>query len=275
MLESGVTTSGLGPVSCVVFPSVAFGASPNRASLPAPTSRFVASPSGSSRSFAPAPLQAATVMAVNENAAAVPNTRCNKNAFIRPVYAVLIPRSSGLIPRPKPAYKGQAMLELRGITKRYDECEAVRGISLSILPNELHAVMGENGAGKSTLLQIAAGIVPASTGEIHWNGSLQNKWSIGSARAAKIGMVTQHFALIDGLSVLENIVLSNDGAPVPDLEAARRKAASAFTGKPSACSSGSRTSINKAPSACIARACSGVMMLIVLFISFHQDNHRP
>lgn len=120
------------------------------------------------------------------------------------------------------------MLELRGITKRYDECEAVRGISLSILPNELHAVMGENGAGKSTLLQIAAGIVAASSGEIHWNGALQNTWSIASARAAKIGMVTQHFALIDGLSVLENIVLSNDETAVPDLEDARRKAETAF-----------------------------------------------
>jgi simple sugar transport system ATP-binding protein len=99
-------------------------------------------------------------------------------------------------------------LELRSICKRYPGVVANDDISLSILPGEIHAVLGENGAGKSTLMKIIYGAVQADSGEILCDGRLIESHNPAVSRALGIEMVYQHFALFESVSVVENIALS-------------------------------------------------------------------
>jgi simple sugar transport system ATP-binding protein len=80
-------------------------------------------------------------------------------------------------------------------------------ISLSILPGQIHAVLGENGAGKSTLMKIIYGVVKPDQGQILWDGQPVQISSPAAARQLGIGMVFQHFSLFDTLTVTENIAL--------------------------------------------------------------------
>jgi simple sugar transport system ATP-binding protein len=94
---------------------------------------------------------------------------------------------------PATAPSGPA-LDLRGIVKVYATgVRAVDGVDLTLAPGEIHALCGENGAGKSTLAQIAAGILAPTEGEVVATGT--------------VGLVHQHFELVDRLRVWENIVL--------------------------------------------------------------------
>ncbi|MGJ4856629.1 ABC transporter ATP-binding protein [Labrys sp. La1] len=102
-------------------------------------------------------------------------------------------------------------LELRDITKSYPGVVANDRISLSIMPGEIHAVLGENGAGKSTLMKIIYGAAQADTGEIHCDGRLIEAHDPASSRALGIEMVYQHFALFESVTVVENIALSAPG----------------------------------------------------------------
>jgi simple sugar transport system ATP-binding protein len=97
-----------------------------------------------------------------------------------------------------------AQLELTGITKQYPGTLANDAIDLSILPGEVHALLGENGAGKSTLVKIIYGVVKADAGAIRWQGELVDIKSPAHARHLGIGMVFQHFNLFDTLTVAEN-----------------------------------------------------------------------
>ena len=101
-------------------------------------------------------------------------------------------------------------LELRNITKRYPSVVANSGVSLAVLPGEVHAVLGENGAGKSTLMKIIYGAVHADEGEMLWDGREVHPDNPAAARALGIGMVFQHFSLFESLTVVENIALALD-----------------------------------------------------------------
>ncbi|NVO58557.1 ABC transporter ATP-binding protein [Rhodobacteraceae bacterium B1Z28] len=102
-------------------------------------------------------------------------------------------------------------LELRGISKSYPGVIANDNISLSVLPGEIHAVLGENGAGKSTLMKIIYGATHADEGEIRCDGKLVPEHGPAVSRELGIEMVYQHFALFESISVVENIALSMPG----------------------------------------------------------------
>jgi simple sugar transport system ATP-binding protein len=101
-------------------------------------------------------------------------------------------------------------LQLSGITKRFPAVVANDGIALTVMPGEIHAVLGENGAGKSTLVKIVYGVVRPDAGTIRWNGEEVVIDSPAKARALGIGMVFQQFSLFETLTVAENIALALD-----------------------------------------------------------------
>jgi simple sugar transport system ATP-binding protein len=101
-------------------------------------------------------------------------------------------------------------LQLTGITKRYPGVVANDGVSLSVRPGEIHAVLGENGAGKSTLMKIIYGAVKPDAGELRFDGQPVHIRSPQEARALGIAMVFQHFSLFETLSVAENVWLGLD-----------------------------------------------------------------
>ena len=99
-------------------------------------------------------------------------------------------------------------LRLSGITKAYPSVVANDNVDLDILPGEIHAVLGENGAGKSTLMKIIYGVVRPDAGTVAWNGEPVEIDSPAKARRLGIGMVFQHFAVFETLTVAENIALA-------------------------------------------------------------------
>ena len=101
-------------------------------------------------------------------------------------------------------------LQLVGITKRYPAVVANSGVSLTVLPGEIHAVLGENGAGKSTLMKIIYGSVKPDEGSVFFNGQAVQVRNPQEARALGIAMVFQHFSLFDTLTVAENVWLGLD-----------------------------------------------------------------
>ncbi|WP_341678450.1 ABC transporter ATP-binding protein [Niveibacterium sp. SC-1] len=101
-------------------------------------------------------------------------------------------------------------LALRHITKRFGALTANDDISLSLAPGEVLALLGENGAGKSTLVSILFGHYVADAGEIEVFGQPLPPGKPAAALAAGVGMVHQHFALADNLSVLDNVLLGTE-----------------------------------------------------------------
>src|SRR5512141_572461 len=99
------------------------------------------------------------------------------------------------------------MIELRHITKTFGAVLANDRVSFSVTPGTIHAIVGENGAGKSTAMRIAYGFYTADEGEIIVDGQPQQIKSPHDAIALGIGMVHQHFMLVDTMTVAENIVL--------------------------------------------------------------------
>src|SRR5882762_2697566 len=111
-------------------------------------------------------------------------------------------------------------LVLRGITKRYPLILANDQVDLRVDVGEIHALMGENGAGKSTLMKIVYGVTRPDAGSIEWDGRQVTIHSPAEARRLGVGMVFQHFALFETLSVAENIALAladRYGLPVDPL----------------------------------------------------------
>jgi simple sugar transport system ATP-binding protein len=104
---------------------------------------------------------------------------------------------------------GAPRLELRGIRKAYPTVVANDGIDLAVAPGEIHAVIGENGAGKSTLMKIIYGMVRPDAGDMLWEGREAWVRSPADAQRLGIGMVFQHFALFDTLTVAQNIALAS------------------------------------------------------------------
>ena len=101
-------------------------------------------------------------------------------------------------------------LQLTGITKAYPAVVANSGISLTVQPGEIHAVLGENGAGKSTLMKIIYGAVKPDAGSMSVDGRSVAVRNPQEARALGIAMVFQHFSLFDTLTVAENVWLGLD-----------------------------------------------------------------
>ena len=111
-------------------------------------------------------------------------------------------------------------LQLTGITKRFPGVLANDHVDLTVLPGEIHALLGENGAGKSTLVKMIYGIMQPDEGAIRWNGQPVVVTSPKAARRLGIGMVFQHFSLFEALTVMENIALGMDAKiPARALEA--------------------------------------------------------
>ena len=102
------------------------------------------------------------------------------------------------------------VLSLQGITKRFGALTANDNISIDLAQGEILGLLGENGAGKSTLMSILFGHYTADAGQIHVHGQPLPAGDPAAALAAGIGMVHQHFALADNLTVLENIVLGTE-----------------------------------------------------------------
>src|SRR2546423_6578292 len=99
------------------------------------------------------------------------------------------------------------MIELRDITKRFGAVLANDQVSFKVEPGTIHAIVGENGAGKSTAMRIAYGFYTADSGEILIKGEVREIRTPHDAVALGIGMVHQHFMLVEPMTVAENIVL--------------------------------------------------------------------
>src|SRR5215470_9989095 len=99
------------------------------------------------------------------------------------------------------------MLELRQITKRFGDVLANDHVDIVVKPGTIHAIVGENGAGKSTAMRIAYGFYTPDSGEIVVDGQVRDIRSPHDAIALGIGMVHQHFMLVETMTVAENIVL--------------------------------------------------------------------
>ncbi len=99
------------------------------------------------------------------------------------------------------------MLELRQITKRFGDVLANDHVNIVVKPGTIHAIVGENGAGKSTAMRIAYGFYTPDSGEIVVDGQVRDIKSPHDAIALGIGMVHQHFMLVETMTVAENIVL--------------------------------------------------------------------
>ncbi len=113
------------------------------------------------------------------------------------------------------------ILELSGITKRFGSLVANDDISLALAPGQILALLGENGAGKSTLVSILFGHYTADQGTIRVFGEPLPPGDPGAALGRGIGMVHQHFALADNLSVLENIVAGTCSLLSPTIRSTR------------------------------------------------------
>lgn len=103
------------------------------------------------------------------------------------------------------------LIEMRGITVRFPGIVANDSVSLELRPGEIHALLGENGAGKTTLMNVLDGIHPPDDGEILVGGQRVRIRNPREAMRLGIGMIHQHFMLVECLSVLENVALSLPG----------------------------------------------------------------
>ncbi len=104
----------------------------------------------------------------------------------------------------------QYAIEMLNITKVFPGIIANDNVTLQLKPGEIHALLGENGAGKSTLMSILFGLYQAEQGVIKKNGEVVKIANPNDANALGIGMVHQHFKLVECFSVLDNIILGDE-----------------------------------------------------------------
>ncbi|WP_350336021.1 ABC transporter ATP-binding protein [Coralliovum pocilloporae] len=117
-----------------------------------------------------------------------------------------------------------AAIELAGIDKRFGAVHANRSIDLTVDRGSIHGIIGENGAGKSTLMSILYGFYTADKGEIRVGGAPVSISDSQTAISLGIGMVHQHFMLVDTFTVLENIMLGVEGGALLKAGAAKVRA---------------------------------------------------
>jgi ABC-type uncharacterized transport system ATPase subunit len=123
------------------------------------------------------------------------------------------------------AQKDEVVMRMEGITKRFPGVLANDRISLDCRKGEVLGLLGENGAGKTTLMNILYGLHQPDSGQIFIKGEPVKIESPAKAIRLGIGMVHQHFMLIEALTALENVILGipSEHAPVLDLAPARRR----------------------------------------------------
>jgi simple sugar transport system ATP-binding protein len=114
-------------------------------------------------------------------------------------------------------------IQLKGISKAFGPVQANKNISISVKPGTIHGIIGENGAGKSTLMSILYGFYKADSGQIFIHGKETQIPDSQAAIRAGIGMVFQHFKLVQNFTVLENVILGAEDGPLlrPSLNKAR------------------------------------------------------
>ncbi len=119
------------------------------------------------------------------------------------------------------------VLQARGITKRFPGVLANDAVDFELRRGEVHCLLGENGAGKSTLMNVIFGLYQPDAGELEVDGQPVRFRSSADAIASGIGMVHQHFQLVQAFSVAENVVLGDElrRGPLLDLDAARERIA--------------------------------------------------
>ena len=123
----------------------------------------------------------------------------------------------------EPAFDRPLAVELVGIDKRFGPVHANRDIHLKVEAGSIHGIVGENGAGKSTLMNILYGFYQADRGTTRIAGEEVRIEGPDDAIAAGIGMVHQHFMLVEPFTVLENLLLGAEGGPVLKGGAARAR----------------------------------------------------
>ncbi|MFI3167454.1 MAG: ABC transporter ATP-binding protein [Bacillota bacterium] len=116
------------------------------------------------------------------------------------------------------------VIEMRNITKMFPGIIANDNITLELKKGEIHALLGENGAGKSTLMSVLFGLYQPEKGEILKNGEVVKISNPNDANALGIGMVHQHFKLVDNFDVVENIMLGAEAMKNKFLDKATAKA---------------------------------------------------
>ena len=111
--------------------------------------------------------------------------------------------------------KDEVVIELQNIVKKFGNFTANDGINIKVRKGEIHAILGENGAGKSTLMNQLYGLLKPTSGDIIVNGKKQVFESSRDAIKVGIGMVHQHFMLVEPFTVTENIILGDE--PIKDV----------------------------------------------------------
>ncbi|GAB1478765.1 ABC transporter ATP-binding protein [Paracoccaceae bacterium] len=114
-------------------------------------------------------------------------------------------------------------IELKGISKAFGPVQANKDINIAVPRGTIHGIIGENGAGKSTLMSILYGFYKADSGSIFINGSLTPIPDSQSAIRAGIGMVFQHFKLVQNFTVLENVILGAEDGPMLNTSLAKAR----------------------------------------------------
>ncbi len=114
----------------------------------------------------------------------------------------------------RPAVR-QPLLAMVGVTKRFPGVLANDHVDFDVLPGEIHALFGENGAGKSTLMRVLYGLYRPDEGEIRLDGRAVQIASPAAAIANGIGMIHQHFMLVQTLTVAENVALGMKSSRMP------------------------------------------------------------
>jgi ABC-type uncharacterized transport systems, ATPase components len=110
------------------------------------------------------------------------------------------------------------MLEVRNIKKAFGDCVANEDVSLIVKKGTIHAIVGENGAGKSTIMKVVYGFYRPDSGEVLVDGKPVNIRNPHDAIALGIGMVHQHFMLVDTMTVAENIILGAETGSAANLD---------------------------------------------------------
>ncbi len=119
-------------------------------------------------------------------------------------------------------------LRLEGISKAFSGRPALDDVSLTVTPGRVHALVGENGAGKSTLIRVACGLLAADAGTVSAGDARLRRGDAHAASAAGVGVVHQHFMLVEPMTVAENVVLGAEPGRGPGgfvLDRARARAA--------------------------------------------------
>jgi ribose transport system ATP-binding protein len=107
------------------------------------------------------------------------------------------------------------IMTLTGVRKSFGPVQALKGVDLAVIPGEVHAIVGENGAGKSTLIGIAAGVLKADAGTIHYDNKEVRAPHPRQMREDGVSVVYQHPALAPDLTVLENLQLAAPSLAAP------------------------------------------------------------